>query len=157
VLTARKDLADADHDVDEYNGLAEKGSATAEVARKAAVRRDIARDTLARVEAARASAEVQKTYAAIISPVEGVVVIRHKHSGDLATAGTPILTIESRQLLLFKIFVAESNLRRTSQDMPVSVKIDALDTAVEGRVRRIVPSGDPQTRRFDATEVRAKD
>ena len=151
VLTARKDLADAEHDVDKYNGLVEKGAATAEVARKAAVRRDIAQATLTRAEAARASAEVQRTYASIVSPVDGVVVIRHRHSGDLATAGTPILTIESRQLLLFKVFVAESSLARITPDMAVSVKIDALDSTVEGRVRRIVPSGDPLTRRFEVT------
>lgn len=35
--------------------------------------------------------------------------------------------------------------------MAVSVKIDAFDSAVEGRVQRIVPSADPLTRRFEVT------
>lgn len=152
VATARNDLADAEHDVVKYAKLAEQGWIASEVLRKARVRRDIAQSSLARAEAARAAAQVQKTYAVIVSPVDGVVVARHKHKGDMATAGTPILTIESRRILLFKIFVAEGRLPLIDRAMPVTVRIDALAArAIEGTVQRIVPSGDPVTRRYEVT------
>ncbi|RAI43863.1 efflux RND transporter periplasmic adaptor subunit [Rhodoplanes roseus] len=152
VTAARTDLEDAEHDVTKYTGLAEKGAASGEVLRKAVVRRDSARSTLARSEAALAAAEAQRAYASIPSPVDGVVVIRHKQQGDLATAGTPLLTIESRQRLLFKVYVAEGQLSRLKLSMPASVRIDALPgQVIEGTIQRIVPSGDPVTRRFEVS------
>jgi RND family efflux transporter MFP subunit len=150
VVGARNDLDDAEYDVNKYTGLAEKGATTNEVLRKSVVRRDIARTALARAEAALATAEAQKTYASIPSPVDGVVLIRHKQSGDLATAGAPLLTIEARRNLLFKTFVAEAQLSRITPLMPASVYVDAVaGRVIEGTVQRIVPSGDPVTRRFE--------
>ena len=116
------------------------------------VRRDIARSTLAKAEAALAAAQAQKTYTSILSPVDGVVLIRHKQTGDLATTGAPLLTIEARRHLLFKTFVAEGQLARIKVSMPATLHIDALPgRTIEGIVQRIVPSGDPVTRRFEVS------
>ncbi|WP_333826023.1 efflux RND transporter periplasmic adaptor subunit [Pinisolibacter sp.] len=149
VATARTDLADAEHDVGKYDTLAGQGWASTEVLRKARVRRDAARSALSKAEAAVAAAQAQKAYTTILSPVDGVVVVRQRHSGDMAVAGQPLLTIESREVLLFRIFVAESNLGRIVPAMTVTVRIDALDgRELVGTVKRIVPSGDPVTRRY---------
>lgn len=150
VAMARDDLSDAEHDVEKYTGLVERGAATAEVLRKAKVRRDIARSAVARAEAAFSAAQAQRAYANVVSPVDGIVVALQKHSGDMATAGAPILTVESREVLLFRIFVSEGNLGRIKPDMAVMVRIDALaGREVQGTVQRIVPSGDPVTRRYE--------
>lgn len=147
---ARKDWTDAGQDVGKYTTLAERGWASAEVLRKARLRRDLAQAALDKAEAALAATQAQAGYAAIASPVDGIVVARHKQAGDLATAGTPILTIESRQSLLFRMFVAESQLARFHAALPVTVRIDALaGRAIQGYVQRIVPSGDTMTRRYE--------
>lgn len=149
VAAAKTDLADAERDVDVFSRGATQGWASADTKLKAQARCDIARSTLAKARAALAAAKAQQPYTAISSPVNGVVVARYKHSGDLAVTGVPILTVESRDVLLLKVFVAESAVGRITPGMAVSVRIDALpDVAVAGRVQRIIPSGDSVTRRF---------
>jgi RND family efflux transporter MFP subunit len=150
VDAVRETLKDAEEDVKTYSDLVDSGAVASEEARKTKVRRDIALATLARAEAALAAAQAQRDYTTIVSPVNGVILTLHKRSGELATAGTPILTLESREVLLFKVFVSESNMGRISSDMQVPIQIDALpDRPFMGTVRRIVPSGDPVTRRYE--------
>jgi len=150
VAAAKNDLADAERDLKAFTTGATQGWASSDTKLKTQVRRDIAQTTLTKAEAALASARAQQAYTTISSPVDGVVVARYKHSGDMATTGVPILTIESRQVLLFKVFVPESNVGRITPGMAASVRIDALPgEAIKGTVQRIIPSGDPVTRRFE--------
>jgi RND family efflux transporter MFP subunit len=128
---------------------ATQGWAAKDTKLKAQLRRDIAQTGLTKAQAVLASAKAQQNYSTISSPVDGVVVARYKHSGDMATTGVPILTIESRQVLLFKVFIPESNVGRITPGMPASVRIDALPGGtIKGAVQRIIPSGDPVTRRY---------
>ena len=150
VAAAKTDLADAEHDEKMYSKGATQGWASADAQRKTQVRREIAQTSLNKAEAALASAQAQRSYTTIASPVDGVVVARYKHSGDMAVTGVPILTIESRQILLFKVFVPESNVGRMTRGMAACVRIDALrGDAIQGTVQRIIPSGDPITRRYE--------
>ncbi len=150
VVAAKSDLADAERDLIAFTTGATQGWASTDTKLKAQVRRDIAQTTLTKAEAALASAQAQQAYTTISSPVGGVVVARYKHSGDMATTGVPILTIESRQVLLFKVFVPESNVECITPGMAASVRIDALPgEVIKGTVQRIIPSGDPVTRRYE--------
>ena len=149
VEAAWKDLGDATRDVEKYEALASSGAIATDTLRKAKVRHDIAQATLSKAEAGLAGTQAQQSYAEIRSPVDGVVIIRHKQRGDMAMTGSPILTIESRQVLLFRIFVPESQLSQFSPSLDVKVKIDALPGRdIDGHVLRIIPSGDPTTRRY---------
>lgn len=149
VAAAKADLADAERDLSTFSTGATQGWASTDTKLKTQVRRDIAQTALTKAEAALASARAQQAYTTISSPVGGVVVARYKHSGDMATTGVPILTIESREVLLFKVFVPESNVGRIMPGMAASVRIDALPgEAIKGAVQRIIPSGDPVTRRY---------
>ncbi|WP_295387439.1 efflux RND transporter periplasmic adaptor subunit [uncultured Thiodictyon sp.] len=149
VGAARNELSDTQEDADKYAGLAAKGYASTEALRKARVRRDLARALLDKAESTLAAARAQRTYADIRSPVDGIVVARHGHVGELAAAGAPILTLESRQALVLRVFVAEGQVGGMAPGGLVGVRIDALpDQAIQGRVQRIVPSGDPATRRY---------
>jgi RND family efflux transporter MFP subunit len=149
VAAVKNDLADAERDLSAFSTGATQGWASTDTKLKAQVRRDIAQTALTKAEAALASARAQQPYTTISSPVGGVVVARYKHSGDMATTGVPILTIESRQVLLFKVFVPESNVGRIKPGMAGSVRIDALPgEAIKGTIQRIIPSGDPVTRRY---------
>ena len=148
VVAARNDLEDAERDVEKYGRLAVDGYTPAETLRKAKVRRDIARSSLNRAEAALASANAQRTYASIVSPVDGVVVARYRNPGEMATTGQPILTLESRQNLVLRVFIPERQMARIGQGMEVGARIDALPQGLAGTVSRVVPSGDPTTRRY---------
>lgn len=154
VRASREDLDDAKADVEKYSKLAVTGAIAAETLRKAKVRVDVAQALLDKAQAALAAARAQKSYAAITSPVDGVVVSVMRRTGEMATAGTPLLTVESREVLLFKAFVAESRLSEINPKARVQVRIDTLKgKAFQGRVRGIVPSGDDITRRYEINVI----
>ena len=154
VRASREDLDDAKADVEKYSKLAATGSVAAETLRKAKVRVDVAQAGLDKAQSALAAARAQKGYAAITSPVDGVVVAVTRRTGEMATAGTPLLTVESREVLLFKAFVAESKLSEINPKATVQVRIDTLKGKVfQGRVRGIVPSGDDITRRYEINVI----
>ncbi len=61
-----------------------------------------------------------------------------------------ILAVESRSRLLFRTSVSESQIGDVRVQAPVRVAIDALaGRDIIGQVRRVIPSGDPVTRRYD--------
>jgi len=149
VTAARNDLDDAERDVEKYAKLVADGFVPTETLRKAKVRRDIAQSTLAKAQAALASALAQRNYAEILSPVDGVVVGRYRNVGEMATTGQPILTLESRQHLVLRVFVPEMQMAKIAKGMAIEAKVDALPNQdLPGSIHRIVPSGDPTTRRY---------
>jgi len=148
--SAKTALRDTERDVSRLSRLLAKGITSNEKYRKAKVIRDVARSTLADSKAALDTAMAGRKYASIISPINGIVVSRHKQVGDLATPGVPVLTIESRTKLLFKTAVAERRISHVRTGDKVRVVIDALgDMDMQGVVLRVIPSGDPVTRRYD--------
>lgn len=150
VTAAEEDLSDAEQDVRKYTGLAESGSVASETLRKAKVRVDIARATLDKVRSALSAAEAQKDYSTVTSPVDGVIVSVAKRSGEMATTGSPILTVESHEVLLFRAYVSEQSLASINTETPVIVRIDVLGgQEFTGHIRGIVPSGDDVTRRYE--------
>ena len=148
VAKANATLIDAETDVKRFEALFARGSASDNALRKVCLQRDIARDSLGEAKAALKTAISQRKYTQILCPVNGVVVNRQKRVGDLATPGIPILTIESAQALLFNTYVPESRMAHIKVNDIVSVYIDALAINFEGTVSRIVPSGDPVSRRY---------
>ena len=148
VAAARDDLDDATRDVEKYEKLSDQGFVPSETLRKSKVRREISRSTLARAESALAQATAQLTYADIASPADGVVVARSHNPGEMATTGVPILTIEPRESLVLRVFVPESQVARIDVGMAVDASVDTLAGALPGTVIRVVPAGDPTTRRY---------
>jgi RND family efflux transporter MFP subunit len=141
-------LEDAKTDAERFSALFKRGSASDNALRKAKLQRDMARDSLKEAQAAFQTALSQRNYINITCPLDGVVIARQKRNGDLATPGAPILTVESARGLLFETYVAESRVGDIHIGDTVEVIIDALDEALTGTVIRIVPSGDPVTRRY---------
>lgn len=150
LMQAEEKLTDATIDLDKFERLAKKGSVSTESLRKANVNKTIAEAARSQAAAVLSSAEAQRKYAEIRSPVKGVVVNVNRHSGEIAMTGTPIMTIESRELLLFKIYVAEGTLPHISEKEEIEVRIDAMKEQVfKGFVRGIVPSSDSRTHRYE--------
>ena len=149
LASARADLADARVDVDKFTALTRTGAVPIDTLRKAEVRRDVALARLAEAQAALDTANAQRAYTTILSPVDGTVVARLRESGDLATPGLPILEIEARNTLVFQTFVAESRVAQLDPNQPVQVELDAVPGVHPGRLLRVVPSADPVTRRYE--------
>ena len=146
---AETDLEDARRDVAKFAELAEQGSLPADTLRKAQVRFDLARSQLIEASTASETAVSNLRYTSIKSPVDGVVISLNKRVGDLATTGAPILLIESQSSLVFQTYVAEKRVAALAVGQKIAVELDALERPLQGEVLRIVPSGDPVTRRFE--------
>ena len=148
--SAKTALKDSELDVSKLSKLQKKQAVSNERYRKSTVKRDVARSSLAEAQAALDTALSARRYVSVKSPINGVVVARHKRTGDLAIPGMPVLTIESSTILLFKTSVAESRIKDIHVADEVRVEIDALDHAIiDGAVLRVIPSGDSVTRRYD--------
>jgi RND family efflux transporter MFP subunit len=149
VASAEADLADARVDVDKFTALTKTGAVPIDTLRKAEVRRDVAQARLAEAQAALGTANAQRAYTSITSPVDGTVVARLRESGDLATPGLPILELEARNTLVFQTYIAESRVAQLDPAQPVQVELDAVPGPHAGRLLRVVPSADPATRRYE--------
>ncbi len=149
VRKARSAQKDAMIDLQHYEALFKKGSAPENTLRKVRLQRDINNDTLSATMAVLKTAEAQRQYVMIKSPVNGIVVKRQKRAGDLAIPGISILSIESEKAILFGTFVPESQIKKIAEGDEVNIIIDALEETRTGSVLRIMPSGDPVTRSFE--------
>lgn len=147
VNKARSALKDAQTDLERFEALFKRGSVSDNKLRKVRLQRDVARDSLKEAQAILQTTRSQQQYTQIKSPITGVIVVRHKREGDLAAPAIPLLTLESNNALLFETYVSEGRIKNIKQGDRVDVFIDALDTNLEGTVARIVPSGDPVTRK----------
>lgn len=148
VNTAKLVVQDAEIDLKRYSDLYKRGSVSESKIRKTRLFRDRAQYTLSQAKTSLKIAISQREYIKISSQITGVVVSRHSREGDLATPGSSILTIESSQGLLFDTYVAESQISKIHRGDTALVSIDALHKTFKGVIARVVPAGDPLTRRY---------
>lgn len=141
-------LRDAQIDLERFQRLFERGSVSDNELRKVRLKFEAAREASNQARAGLDTALAQRAYTEITSPVDGVVVVRHKRTGDLAVPGAPLLTLESGRGLLFETFVAEGQVAAIAVGKPVQVNIDGLPAPLKGTVSRVVPSGDPVSRSY---------
>lgn len=114
---------------------------------------DDAEASLTRAAAAEKSArqklrqaEVQRTYSAVASPLNGYVVRKLADVGDMATPGSPLFVIEQIDSLKVEVSLPED--QRVAVGQRVLVDIEAIGQRVEGRVLAQVQAADPSSRTF---------
>lgn len=106
-----------------------------------------------RVEQARAaadSASVSKKDAKIYSPYNGTITAKMINVGDLASPGTPFLTIEKEDAFCADLVLPERHIQAVKLDDEVKVSIPALlgNVDLTGIIGRIVPTADIKSRSF---------
>lgn len=141
--------ADAERDASDSATLFGRGMVSQAHQRKAQLALDAATESARMAEAELSRMQSERQYTRILSPVAGIVVARHRRSGDLITPGTPLLTVESDTALLFATEVPEQRIAGIAVGDTVPVQVDALDQTFAGEVVRRVTSGDPATRGFE--------
>ncbi len=145
---AKAAVLDTEKDVEINTRLFARDGVSETQLRKLRLARQMATENLAAAEAALALAVSERQYTNILSPVAGIVVARHQRTGDLASPGVPLITVESDTALLFDTHVAEQRVAAISTGDEVELSIDALGKTLSGEVVRIVSSGNPTTRDF---------
>ena len=103
---------------------------------------------IAQTEQALESAGIMRGYAEITAPFSGTVTEKTVDVGNLATPGTPLLTVEREGSYRLEAAVEESKLPAVRLGQPVTVVLDALGRTIQGRVSEIVPAVDASSRAF---------
>ncbi|WEX76707.1 efflux RND transporter periplasmic adaptor subunit [Sinorhizobium numidicum] len=84
---------------------------------------------------------------AVKAPVSGVISAKNAKIGAIASgSGEPLFAIIRDGAIEMKADVAEADMIKLAVGQPATVKLAGSDTAVEGKIRLIAPTVDPQTR-----------
>lgn len=94
-----------------------------------------ARARLAQAQEALALAETRLGYAAVVSPLAGVVLAENTDAGEYASPGTPVVTVGDLSNVWVRAYIQESELGRVKIGQPVRVTTDSFPgKTYEGRV-----------------------
>ncbi len=102
----------------------------------------------ARVKAAEALLEAQQVrgrHTHVIAPDDGVISARSATVGSVVNAGTELFKLIRQGRLEWRAEVSSAELGKLAPGMPVAI-VAPSGTQVEGSVRRIAPTVNPQTR-----------
>ena len=99
-----------------------------------------------RLQQAAREAEVNLSYAIIRSPFAGVVIDKLANLGDMAAPGKPLLSMYEQDRLWLEANVPEDLMSHVRLNESLTLRIDALNREMRGRVVQIVPSSDPSSR-----------
>lgn len=105
-----------------------------------------------RVEQAEAGVESARTMvkdATIRAPYKGTVTAKMVDVGDMAAPGTPLLGLEQKGVFCVSLVVPEIHIRTVALGDQVNVTIPSMeDSVVQGKIGRIDPAADQQSRSF---------
>ena len=102
----------------------------------------------AQVEAARGqlqAAEAQVAYSEVRSPISGVVADRPVNPGEMAAAGTPLLTILDVSRVVARVNVPQSQSTAIKLGQSATLTQTGTTETLEGRVTVVSPATDPNT------------
>lgn len=101
-------------------------------------------------------AQFNRSYAQIISPIDGAVVKKMGNEGELTGPGTPIFYITSNRQgdWVVRVGVSDKDWARLKVGDKANVQLDAYPTeAFEGRITKLAPAADPMNKLYEI-EVR---
>ena len=91
--------------------------------------------------------ETRLAFTRIVAPSAGVVTVKHVESGSAVSPNQRLFDLADVSLLVVRVQLSELDVVHLAPGAPVVVRLDAFpDAMLEGRVRRVFPSADPQSR-----------
>jgi len=93
-------------------------------------------------------AKVALSYATIEAPFDAVVVDRYAEPGDLASPGRPLLRLYDPSAMRLEGWVRETIAFRLKPGDELTVRLDAADEELAGKVEEIVPQAEAGSRSF---------
>lgn len=143
--TAQANLRNVEADYNRADQLFKIGGGTKQAVDQLATQLATARN---QVSSARRALENAKENSVLTSPVSGVVTARNYDPGDM-TGTLPILTIAQVRPVKLIINVSETEYSKIHIGMEADIKFDTYgDEQFTGRISKIMPTVDAQTRTF---------
>jgi RND family efflux transporter MFP subunit len=135
----------SDHEFDEAQARLRSAEAQLQMARSKRTQLDA---KIAQAAQAVESASVLRGYTRIHAPFAGVITEKPAQPGQLASPGTPLLTVEQVGTYRLEAPLEESLLGSVRLGQTVQVDLDAYDQTLTARIDEIVPAVDAQSRTF---------
>ena len=88
-------------------------------------------------------AQAQLSYSEIRSPINGFITDRPLYPGEMAAAGTPLLTVMDLSSVIAKAHISQSDAAALKVGDPGTMTVPGIDAPVEGKVTIISPALDP--------------
>jgi len=116
---------------------------------KAKAMEEAARARINQAGASLSAVRVTRKDTVITAPHDGIITGKMVDKGDLASPGTPLLSLETTHGFCVDMVLPETYIAYVQPRQKVSVEVPALKTGLlEGNVCTIVPSADPRSRSF---------
>ena len=90
-------------------------------------------------------AEAQLSYSEIRSPIDGVVTDRPLYPGEMAAAGTAIVTVMDISAVIAKAHIPQADAALLKIGDKGAITVPGLDEPVEGTVTVVIPALDPNS------------
>lgn len=90
-------------------------------------------------------AEAQLSYSEIRSPINGVVTDRPLYPGEMATAGTPLMTIMDTASVIAKAHIPQAEAALLKVGDPGTITAPGLNEPIKGKVTVVSPALDPNS------------
>lgn len=90
----------------------------------------------------------------ILSPVDGVVLVKVREKGEIAAAGGPVAVIGDKNRIWVRVYVPESTIARLKLGTPASIAFDGVGKEVPGKVIYLAPQAEFTPRNVQSAEER---
>lgn len=91
------------------------------------------------------AAQAQLSYTTIESPIEGVIADRPLYAGEIASAGTPLLTVMDASSVIARAPVPQEQAAVVKVGNEAQAAVPGVDEPVKGRVTVVSPALDPSS------------
>ena len=88
-------------------------------------------------------AQAQLSYSEIRSPISGFITDRPLYPGEMAAAGTPLLTVMDLSSVIAKAHIPQSDAAALKVGDPGTMTVPGMEAPVEGKVTIVSPALDP--------------
>jgi multidrug efflux pump subunit AcrA (membrane-fusion protein) len=90
-------------------------------------------------------AEAQLSYSEIRSPIDGVITDRPLYPGEMAAAGTPLLTVMDISFVIAKAHIPQSDAAVLKVGDNGTMTVPGIEEPIEGKVTVVSPALDPNS------------
>ena len=114
-----------------------------------------ARARVAQAQAALDGLRAEREEMALVAPVDGVVLSRMAHAGEVVVAGGRVLSLADLSKVKLRVYVPENRLGEVALGQPVAVRVDAIPGRVfQGQVLRLADTAEYTPRNVATKEER---
>jgi HlyD family secretion protein len=106
------------------------------------------RTAASQVDAARShlqSSQAQVSYSQVVSPISGVIADRPLYAGEMATPGTPLVTVIDISKVIARANVPQNQSASVKVGQPATITQVDTNQTIEGKVTVVSPATDPNS------------